>query len=176
METITCDAKKKVHTLGVESTHKVFKNLFSVMQNAVHMWMKGPTHRRSCVLKNTRVRVDVALIRVKHIQMEPTVPRTPISPERRAHLLVIQSCLHRRPVLHLLGQPTIAGASQMLLLHGGSNAYRSGLLVLQHVSEALEVGGKKKEEVKEGDRGYTEEEEAGFHIMSFLIWTIVAAL
>lgn len=169
METITCDAKKKVHTLGVESTHKVFKNLFSVMQNAAHMWMKGPTHRRSCVLKNT-------LIRVKHIQMEPTVPRTPISPERRAHLLVIQSGLHRRPVLHLLGQPTIAGASQMLLLHGGSNAYRSGLLVLQHVSEALEVGGKKKEEVKEGDRGYTEEEEAGFHIMSFLIWTIVAAL
>ena len=51
----------------------------------------------------------------------------------------------------------------MLLLHGGSNAYRSGLLVLQHVSEALEVGGKKRE-VKEGDRGYTEEEEAGFHI------------
>lgn len=42
METITCDAKKKVHTLGVESTHKVFKNLFSVMQNAVHVWMKGP--------------------------------------------------------------------------------------------------------------------------------------
>lgn len=146
------------------------------MQNAVHVWMKGPTHRRSCVLKNTRVRVDVALIRVKHIQMEPTVPRTPISPARRAHLLVIQSGLHRRPVLHLLGQPTIAGASQMLLLHGGSNAYRSGLLVLQHVSEALEVGGKKKEEVKEGDRGYTEEEEAGFHIMSILIWTIVAAL
>ena len=32
----------------------------------------------------------------------------------------------------------------MLLLHGGSNAYRSGLLVLQHVSEALEVGGKKE--------------------------------
>lgn len=60
----------------------------------------------------------------------------------------------------------------MLLLHGGSNAYCSGLLVLQHVSEALEVGGKKKEGVKEGDRGYTEEEEeeeAGFHIKSFLI-------
>lgn len=72
--------QKKVHTLGVESTHKVFKNLFSVMQNAVHVWMKGPTHRRSCVLKNTRVRVDVALIRVKHIQMEPTVPQTPNSP------------------------------------------------------------------------------------------------
>lgn len=64
----------------------------------------------------------------------------------------------------------------MLLLHGGSNAYGSGLLVLQHVSEALEVGGKKREEVKEGDRGHTEEEEeedeegeAGFHIKSFLI-------
>lgn len=58
----------------------------------------------------------------------------------------------------------------MLLLHGGSNAYCSGLLVLQHVSEALEVGGRKKEEVKEGDRGCTEEEEeAGFHINSFLI-------
>lgn len=53
---------------------------------------------------------------------------------------MIQSGLHRRPVLHLLGQPTIAGASQMLLLHGGSNAYRSGLLVLQHVSEALIQG------------------------------------
>lgn len=39
----------------------------------------------------------------------------------------------------------------MLLLHGGSNAYCSGLLVLQHVSEALEVGGKKRKEVKEGD-------------------------
>lgn len=32
----------------------------------------------------------------------------------------------------------------MLLLHGGSNAYCTGLLVLQHVSEALEVGGKKE--------------------------------
>lgn len=31
----------------------------------------------------------------------------------------------------------------MLLLHGGSNANRTGLLVLQHVSEALEVGGKR---------------------------------
>lgn len=60
------------------------------------------------------------------------------------HLLVVQSGLHRRPVLHLLGQPAIAGTGQMLLLHGGSNAYCSGLLVLQHVSEALEVGGKKE--------------------------------
>lgn len=60
----------------------------------------------------------------------------------------------------------------MLLLHGGSNANRSGLLVLQHVSEALGGGReKKREEVKEGDRGYTEEEEeeAGFHINSFLM-------
>ena len=42
----------------------------------------------------------------------------------------------------------------MLLLHRGSNAYRSELLVLQHVSEALQVGGKKREEVKEGDGIY----------------------
>lgn len=49
----------------------------------------------------------------------------------------------------------------MLLLHGGSNAYRSGLLVLQHVSEALEVGGRKREEVKEGDRGYTGRRKQG---------------
>ena len=87
---------------------------------------------------------------------------------------MIQSSLHWGPVFHLLGQPAIPGTGQMLLLHGGSNAYCSGLLVLQHVSEALEVGGKKREEVKEGDRGYTEEEEeeeeeAGFHIKSFLI-------
>lgn len=67
---------------------------------------------------------------------------------------MVQSCLHRGPVLHLLGQPAIAGTSQMLLLHGGSNANRCGLLVLQHVSEALELGGKKREEVKEGDSGY----------------------
>lgn len=60
------------------------------------------------------------------------------------HLLVIQSSLHRRPVLHLLGQPAITGTGQMLLLHGGSNAYRSGLLVLQHVSEASELGGKEE--------------------------------
>lgn len=80
-----------------------------------------------------------------------------------AHLLVIERSLHRGPVLHLLGQPAVAGASQMLLLHGGSNAYRSGLLVLQHVSEALEVGGKKREEVKKKGTGHTEqEEEAGF--------------
>jgi len=50
----------------------------------------------------------------------------------------------------------------MLLLHGGPHAYRGGLIVLQHVSEAWESRGKKREEVKEGDRGYTEE-EAGFH-------------
>lgn len=41
----------------------------------------------------------------------------------------------------------------MLLLHGGSNAYCSGLLVLQHVSEALEVGGKKREESKRRGQG-----------------------
>lgn len=51
--------------------------------------------------------------------------------------------MHGGTVLHLLGQPAITGTSQMLLLHGGSNAYRSGLLVLQHVSEALEVGRKR---------------------------------
>lgn len=62
------------------------------------------------------------------------------------HLFVIQSCLHWGSVLHLLGQPAITGTGQMLLLHGGSNAYRSGLLVLQHVSEALEVGGKRGRE------------------------------
>lgn len=77
------------------------------------------------------------------------------------YLLVIQSSLHWGSVLHLLGEPAVASTSQMLLLHGGSNAYRSGLLVLQHVSEALEVGGRKREEVKYGDRGYTDEEEQG---------------
>lgn len=71
----------------------------------------------------------------------------------------------------------------MLLLHGGSYAYCSGLLVLQHVSEALEVGGKKREEVKEGDRGYTEEEEeAGFphqvisHVTDVATHTLLALL
>lgn len=67
---------------------------------------------------------------------------------------MIQSSLHRRTVLHLLGQPAVAGTSQMLLLHGGSNAYCCGLLVLQHVSEALKAGGKKRKEVKEGDGIY----------------------
>lgn len=54
----------------------------------------------------------------------------------------------------------------MLLLHGGSNAYRSGLLVLQHVSEALEVGGGKKK-TKEGGRkkkGTMEAEEGGSRV------------
>lgn len=65
---------------------------------------------------------------------------------RGPHLLLTESSLDRGPVLHLLGKPTVAGASQMLLLHGGSNAYRSRLLVLQHVSEALDVGGKRRRE------------------------------
>lgn len=65
---------------------------------------------------------------------------------------MVQCSLHRGPVLHLLGKPAVAGTSQMLLLHGGSNAYHRGLLVLQHVSEASEVGGKKREEVKRRGR------------------------
>lgn len=55
----------------------------------------------------------------------------------------------------------------MLLLHGGPNAHRCGLLVLQHVSEASDVGGKRRRS-KEGD-GKREEEEGGFHISSFLV-------
>lgn len=86
------------------------------------------------------------------------------------HLLLIESSLHRRPVLHLLGEPAVSGASQMLLLHGGPNAHRCGLLVLQHVSEASDVGGKRRRS-KEGD-GDREEEEAGFHISSFLVMDV----
>lgn len=69
-----------------------------------------------------------------------------------AHLLVTERRLHRGPVLHLLGQPPIAGAGQMLLLHGGPYAYRCGLLVLQHISEAWEVRGREGRS-KDGDKG-----------------------
>lgn len=71
-------------------------------------------------------------------------------PDGGPHLLLIESSLDRRPVLHLLGEPAVSGASQMLLLHGGPNAHRCGLLVLQHVSEASDVGGKRRRS-KEGD-------------------------
>lgn len=100
-----------------------------------------------------------------------------------SHLLVIQCSLHRRPVLHLLGQPAVAGTGHMLLLHGSSNAHRIGLLVLQHVSEALKVGGKEEGGNKGREMGYTEEEEeAGFphqvisHIMDAATQTVVALL
>lgn len=68
--------------------------------------------------------------------------RLRVSDQCSPHLLVIQSSLHWRTILHLLGQPAIPGTGQMLLLHGGSNAYCCRLLVLQHVSEALEAGEK----------------------------------
>lgn len=71
----------------------------------------------------------------------------------------------------------------MLLLHGGSNAYRGGLLILQHVSEALKVGGKKRKEVKERDRGYTKEGGGGrvpyqvnSHYMDVATQTVVAVM
>lgn len=81
----------------------------------------------------------------RRLQLQPTTrPSHMYPPERWPHLLLIEGSLDRRSVLHLLGKPTVSGASQMLLLHGGSNAYRSGLLVLQHVSEALDVGGKRR--------------------------------
>lgn len=53
-----------------------------------------------------------------------------------AHLFEFQSGLHRGPVLHLLGQPSVPGAGQLLLLHGGPDIHRHRLFVLQHVSEA----------------------------------------
>lgn len=61
----------------------------------------------------------------------------------------------------------------MLLLHGGSNAYRSGLLVLQHVSEALEVGGGREGggggSRRRGEGAYRGGGGSRFHIKSFLM-------
>lgn len=66
------------------------------------------------------------------LSREPLVPLTP-----RSHLLELQSSLHRGSVLHLLGQSSVSGTGQLLLLlHGGPNVDWHRLFVLQHVSEA----------------------------------------
>lgn len=53
-----------------------------------------------------------------------------------AHLFVLQCCLHRRPVLHLLGEAAVPGAGHVLLLHRRPDANGGRLLVLHHVCEA----------------------------------------
>lgn len=69
-----------------------------------------------------------------------------------SHLLEFERRLHGRTVLHLLGQPAVAGAGRVVLLHAGADIHRQRLLVLQHVCEASKVehrtGGKVYESKK----------------------------
>lgn len=66
------------------------------------------------------------------------------------YLFVLQSGLHRGPVLHLLREPAVPRTGHVLLLHGRPDATHCRLLVLQHVREAC--GTQQKEEGRERER------------------------